>query len=130
MRRMPSLRHRNWDLIMKRLAVVAFLGSLGLAAAAMPASAGEAVPAAIAHELDAKPAEFTASAAKMRRMQIIEETMARQRYQRRGGYGRPYGAGPRYGRGYGPRPGYYARPGYYGRGVHPGTGYPPGYYGR
>jgi len=124
---------------MKRFSVLALLGSLGLAAAVMPASAGEMLPSATARQLDTQPLEFTQSAAKMRRMQIIEETMARNRYERRGrGYGRGDGYGrydgPR--RGYygdGPRRGYYGRPGGYygqGRGVHPGTGYPPGYYGR
>ena len=91
---------------MKRFAALALLASLGLAGASLPAAAAEALPAAVAQQLDAVPAEFTASAAKMRRMQIIEETMNRQRYQQRGrGYGRYYGGGPRYGRGDGPRPG-------------------------
>lgn len=131
----PHAEHRGiaiWDIIMKRFAVFALLGSLGLAGAALPASATEALPAAVAHRLDVAPAEFTASAAKMRRMQIIQDTMNRRRYDRRGrGYGRGYyGPGPRYGRGYGPRAGYYGRPGYSAPGSHPGTGYPPGYYGR
>lgn len=123
MRGMPSWAIATWDIKMNRFAVLAILGSLGMAAVATPSFAGEALPPAIAHQLDAKPAEFTASAAKMRRMQIIQDTMARQRgYGGRGRYysgGPRYDRGPRYGRPGGPPPGYYRRgydgpaPGYY-----------------
>ena len=124
--------------MMKRIAALALLGSLACAGFALPVQAGQDVPAGLARQIDAQAAEFTASDAKLRRMEIIRRTMERDRYQRgRGpGYGAPaYGRyrgydGPRRGY-YGPRPGYGGpRPGYYGQGVHPGTGYPPGYYGR
>jgi hypothetical protein len=104
---------------MKISAVLGLLASLaltgGMAAASTPALAGEAVPAAIARHLDEQPAEFTASAAKMRRMAIIQHNLNRQNHYGNRGYGRGPGYGPRPGYGYGPRPGYGSHRGHYGR---------------
>jgi hypothetical protein len=70
-----------------------------------PATAASAAPAtphdgalapAIAQQLDKLPAEFTASDAKLRRMQMIQDNLDRQRYR-----DRRYGRGDGYGRGYG-----------------------------
>lgn len=110
---------------MHKLVVIAVLAA-GTALTA-PARASEALPASLAERLDGQPAEFTMSAAKERRLMIMQETMRQQQYGRRGGYGRGpgYGPGPGYGRGpgYGPRSGY-GPPGY---GPRP-YGPPPGYY--
>ncbi|WNJ92485.1 hypothetical protein [Bosea sp. 685] len=87
-----------------------FVGAIALASAAIATStavnAAEALPATVAHQLDGQAAEFTMTAAKQRRLMIIEETQRQQRYGRRGyGRGPGYGYGPR--RGYdGPPPGY------------------------
>lgn len=101
------------------LIAAALLGSITTVNAAPAAPRGDALPAATAQQLDRLPAEFTASDAKLRRMQIIQNNLDRQRYGRGygGGYGRGYGygRGPGYGRGYG-----------YGR----GHGYGPRYGGR
>lgn len=105
---------------MKIFAVLGLIGSLSvvstLTVLTTPAGASEAVPAAVARHLDEQPAEFTASAAKMRRMMIIQDSIDRQNGYRRG-YGPRHGYGPRpgYGYGYGPRPGYGHHRGYYGR---------------
>lgn len=105
---------------MRHLLIAATL-LIGSAAAVGTASAAElngSLPAATAQQLDRQPAEFTASDAKLRRMQIIQDNLDRQRYGRSGGYGRGYGGG--YGRGYG-------------RGYGGGYGYRRGYgdgYGR
>lgn len=122
---------------MKRMAVFALFAALGAATLGAPVRASERLPAPLAEGLDRQVAAFTASEAKMRRMEIIRRTMEQDRYQRGRGYGR-YQGRPGYGRYDGPRryygggrPGYYAPgPRAYGQGVHPGTGYPPGYYGR
>jgi hypothetical protein len=90
-----------------------FVGAVALASAAISAStavhAAETLPATVAHQLDGQAVEFTMTAAKQRRLMIIEETQRQQRYGRRGyGRGPGYGYGPR--RGYdGPPPGYYRR---------------------
>ncbi|AOO83220.1 hypothetical protein BHK69_24700 [Bosea vaviloviae] len=102
---------------MNRKSILAgFVGAIALASAAISAStavnAAETLPATVAHQLDGQAVEFTMTAAKQRRLMIIEETQRQQRYGRRGyergpGYGRElgYGYGPR--RGYdGPPPGY------------------------
>lgn len=95
-------------------------------AATMPASAGEALPEAIARQLDQTPAAFTMTAAKQRRLYMIEQGMRQQQLQQRRA-ARGYGPGPGYGpRGYGPRG--YGPPRAYG--PPPGYGYPRGYYGR
>jgi rSAM-associated Gly-rich repeat protein len=104
------------------LIAAALLGSLTAVNAAPAAPRNEALPAATAQQLDRLPAEFTASDAKLRRMQIIQDNLDRQRYGRGGGYGRGYGGG--YGRGYGRG---------YGGGYGGGYGYRRGYgdgYGR
>jgi hypothetical protein len=92
------------------------------AAFAAPAMASEAVPQDLAQRLDQAEADFTMTAAKRRRLMMMQN--AQPRYGRGPGYGpRPgyYGRGP----GYGPRPGYYGRgPGYAPR---PGYGPRPGY---
>jgi hypothetical protein len=87
-----------------------FVGAIALASAAIAAStavnAAETLPATVAQQLDGQAVAFTMTAAKQRRLMIIEETQRQQRYGRRG-YGRErgYGYGPR--RGYdGPPPGY------------------------
>ena len=98
------------------IAAALLIGSATGAAAAPAAPLGEALPPATAQQLDRLPAEFTASDAKMRRMQIIQNNLDRQRYGRGGGYGRGYGGG--YGRGYG---------GGYGGGYGPRRGYGDGY---
>ena len=62
----------------------------------------------------------TVTAAKQRRLYMMQETARQQRGRGGPGYGRGYGPRPSYGRpGYGPRP-YYGRPGY---GPPPGYGY-------
>lgn len=98
-------------------------GAFAIAGALMvaPASAAESLPARLVAGLDKQPAAYSMTAAKERRLMIMQETMRQQQYGRgRGGYG------PGYGRGYGPRPGYgYGpRPGY---GPGPGYGYRRGY---
>ena len=101
---------------MKFPALLGLLGSLavagGVSGAAAPAFANEALPAAMARDLDRQPAEFTASAAKMRRMMIIQNSIDRQNGYRNRGYGPRPGYGPRSGYGYGPRPGYRHHRGY------------------
>lgn len=77
--------------------------------AAPSANAGQALPPAVAGELDRQPIEYSQSAASQRRHMIMRETMRQQRYGNRGhAYGRGYGPRPGYGysRGYGPRPAY------------------------
>ncbi|MCV9935830.1 hypothetical protein OIU35_05600 [Boseaceae bacterium BT-24-1] len=106
---------------MRHLLIAAAL-LIGSATVATAAPRGEALPPATAQQLDRLPAEFTASDAKLRRMQIIQNNLDRQRYGRGGGYGRGYGDG--YGRGYGRG---------YGGGYGGGYGYRRGYgdgYGR
>ncbi|WID97802.1 GrrA/OscA1 family cyclophane-containing rSAM-modified RiPP [Bosea vestrisii] len=109
---------------MRHLLIAAAL-LIGSATAVNTASAAElsgSLPSATAQQLDKLPTEFTASDAKMRRMQIIQNNLDRQRYGRGGGYGRGYGDG--YGRGYGRG---------YGGGYGGGYGYRRGYgdgYGR
>lgn len=91
------------------LIAAALLGSLTAVNAAPAAPRNEALPAATAQQLDQMPAEFTASDAKLRRMQIIQHNMDRQRYGRGGGHG--YGRGYGYSRGYGGGYGYGRRHG-------------------
>lgn len=104
------------------IAAALLIGSAGAIATASAAELNGSLPAATAQQLDRLPAEFTASDAKLRRMQIIQNNLDRQRYGRGGGYGRGYGGG--YGRGYGRG---------YGGGYGGGYGYRRGYgdgYGR
>ncbi|RYE84193.1 MAG: hypothetical protein EOP19_12130, partial [Hyphomicrobiales bacterium] len=102
---------------MRHLVIAAaLLGSITAVNAAPTASHDGALAPTIAQQLDRLPAEFSASAAKLRRMQIIQDNLDRQRYGRSGGYRRDYGGGS--GRGYrgdGYRRGYgdgYGRPRY------------------
>lgn len=100
------------------IAAALLIGSATAVSTASAAELGGSLPSATAQQLDRLPADFTASAAKLRRMQIIQDNLDRQRYGRGGGYGRGYGDG--YGRGYG-------------RGYGGGYGYRRGYgdgYGR
>ncbi|QEL23557.1 hypothetical protein FQV39_13915 [Bosea sp. F3-2] len=96
-------------------------GAFAIAGAviASPAAAGaQDLPASVAAGLDRQPVEYSMTAAKERRLMIMQETMRQQRYGRGGyGYGRGYGPRPHYGYGpgYGPRPGYGYRRGYYER---------------
>lgn len=100
------------------LIAAALLGSITAVNAAPAAPRDGVLPAATAQQLDRLPAEFTASDAKLRRMQMIQDNIDRQRYYDRrygrgDGYGRGYGRG--YGGGYGYRRGYgdgYGRPRY------------------
>lgn len=99
------------------IAAALFMGSFTAVSAAPTAAHDGALAPTIAQQLDKLPAEFTASDAKLRRMQMIQDNIDRQRYGRGGGYGGGYGRG--YGRGYGGyRDGYGYRRGYgdgYGR---------------
>ncbi|HEV7323895.1 MAG TPA: hypothetical protein VGN91_02390 [Bosea sp. (in: a-proteobacteria)] len=88
------------------LIAAALLGSITAVNAAPAAPRDGALPAATAQQLDQLPAEFTASDAKLRRMQIIQHNMDRQRYGRGGGYGYGRGGGYGYSRGYGYGGGY------------------------
>lgn len=99
------------------IAAALFMGSITAVSAAPSAHHDGALAPTIAQQLDKLPAEFSASAAKLRRMQIIQDNLDRQRYGRGGGYRRDYGGG--YGRGYGGGDGYrrgygdgYGRPRY------------------
>lgn len=133
-----------------KMVLASIVGAAAITGAlfAAPATArAEALPHGLAAGLDRQPAEYSMTAAKQRRLMIMQETM-RQQQRGRGGYGpaygrgprpgyysRGYGYGPRPGYGYGPRPGYgYGpRPGFDGQRPvygHPATGYPPGVYGR
>lgn len=81
------------------IATALFMGSVAAASAAPAATHDGALAPTVAQQLDKLPAEFSASAAKLRRMQIIQDNLDRQRYGRSGGHRRDYGGG--YGRGYG-----------------------------
>lgn len=117
--------HANEEKQMRALwvATALLIGS----ASFLPASAGQAVPETMARHLDQAPADFTMTAAKQRRLYMIEQGMRQQQLQQRRaqGYGRGpgYGPGPGRGYGYGPRPGYGPRA----YGPPPGYGYPRGY---
>lgn len=92
---------------MRKLLILAAL-AIGAGISA-PAMASEALPQPLARQLDQQAAEFSMTAAKERRLYMMQETTRRQQYGRGGpGYNRGYGARPRYGYGpgYGPRPGY------------------------
>ena len=102
------------------IAAALFVGSVTAVSAAPAPARDGSLPAATAQQLDQLPAEFTASDAKLRRMQMIQNNLDRQRYGRGGGYGRGYGGG--YGRGYG---GGYRRG--YGGGYGGGYGHRRGY---
>ncbi|MFC5508076.1 MULTISPECIES: hypothetical protein [Hyphomicrobiales] len=108
---------------MSRLSALAGLFGLVVLAstgASAPAAASEALPAEAAQRLDGRDLAFTMTAAKQRRLYMMQETARQQRGRGGPGYGRGYGPRPSYGRpGYGPRP-YYGRPGY---GPPPGYGY-------
>jgi hypothetical protein len=97
---------------MNRTTLIAgMFGAFALASAASASpivATAEALPTVVAHQLDGRDIEFTASAAHERRMEIIRNTTRQQRYSGRGAYGRGYGARPGYGygRGYAPRHGY------------------------
>ncbi|MGE7472131.1 hypothetical protein ACQKLX_22020 [Bosea sp. NPDC003192] len=111
------------------IAAALFVGSVTAVSAAPAAPADAPLAPALARQLDRLPAEFTASDAKLRRMQIIQNNLDRQRYGRGGGgygrgggygggYGYGRGGGYGYGRGYGGPPPYgygYRRHGYYDR---------------
>ncbi|MGO4405886.1 hypothetical protein AB4Z10_16685 [Bosea sp. RAF48] len=90
----------------------------GAVIASPMAASAQDLPAGVASGLDRQPVEYSMTAAKERRLMIMQETMRQQQHGRgRPGYGRGYGPRPHpgYGPGYGPRPG--PRPGYgYGRG--------------
>ncbi|MEI5664222.1 hypothetical protein WBO78_04715 [Bosea sp. CCNWLW174] len=78
---------------------------------ASDAEASEALPASLAAKLDELPAAFTMTAAKRRRLMMMQDATRQQRWhERRRGYGYGYGH-PSYGRPYGPPPrhGYYRR---------------------
>lgn len=93
-------------------ALAASVTTMATATSATPAN--EALPPAVAQQLDTLRIEFTASAAKRERMMIIQQNMeAQRRYGRSGNRGYGYGGG--YDRGYGPRPGYGPQPYGYGR---------------
>jgi len=87
------------------LIVLALAASAVMAATAAPAS--EALQPALARRLDARPAAFTASAAKRERMLMIQQNMEEQRRYGRSG-GRGYNG---YQRGDERDPGYRRRPG-------------------
>ncbi|MBX9875118.1 MAG: hypothetical protein K2X84_09690, partial [Beijerinckiaceae bacterium] len=74
------------------------IGALALAGIGTltPASATEALPAETALRLDLQEADYSMTAAKRRRLYMMQEAT---RPQRHGGGG--YGRGPVYGRGYG-----------------------------
>lgn len=100
------------------IAAALFMGSVAAAGAAPAAPHDGALAPKVAQQLDKLPAEFTASDAKLRRMQMIQDNLDRQRYGGGGyGYGRGYGYGHGYGHGYGrryggPPPYGYGRPRY------------------
>lgn len=97
----------------KLLILAAFVIGGGVSA---PAMAYEALPQPLARQLDGLAAEFTMSAAKERRLYMMQELTRQQQQQGRGqpGPNRGYAPGPRpgYGPGYAPPPGYGPRPGY------------------
>lgn len=109
-----------------RLFILSAVVAMGVAFGA-PAKASDAVPRSIAERLDAVSAEFAMTAAKQRRLMMMQGAQP--------GAGRPapvYGARPGYGPrpSYGPRPGYGPRAGYgprYGYGPRAGYGPRPGY---
>ena len=105
------------------LIAAALLGSITAVNAAPAAPRDGALPAATVQQLDRLPAEFTASDAKLRRMQIIQNNLDRQRYGR-GGYGYGRGGGYGYGRGYGRGYGGYGGGYGYRRGYGDGYGRP------
>jgi hypothetical protein len=100
---------------MKRSSFIAGLaGAFAISGAMMAApvaSASEALPAGVALKLDGQAADFTMTAARERRLMIIENT--NRRIAGRGAYGHApgYGGRPYSGRGY-ERPGYGPRAGY------------------
>lgn len=106
------------------IAAALLIGSATAASAAPAALRDAALPAATAQQLDRLPAEFTASDAKLRRMQIIQNNLDRQRYGRGGGYGYGRGGGYGYGRGYGRGYGGYGGGYGYRRGYGDGYGRP------
>ena len=80
------------------------------------AASAQDLPADVAERLAQQPVEYSMTAAKERRLMMMQESARQQRYGNRGQghYGRGYGPRPRYGYGpgYGPRPGYGPGPGY------------------
>lgn len=102
-----------------RLLILSAAIAVGAALSA-PAIASESLAPQLAQRLDKAPVEFTMTAAKQRRLMMIEESQRRQRYGRPGyGYGRPGYGRPGYGYGRPQRP----QPGY-GYGARPGWGPP------
>lgn len=103
--------------VKRTMLIAGLFGALALAGAAFAtpthAATAEALPAGVAQQLDKQDAEFTMTAAKRRRLMMIESTNRQQHYANRG-HARGYGARPGYGygRSYGHRPGYGPRPGY------------------
>jgi rSAM-associated Gly-rich repeat protein len=106
------------------IAAALLIGSATAASAAPAAPADGSLAPTIAQQLDRLPAEFTASDAKLRRMQIIQNNLDRQRYGRGGGYGYGRGGGYGYGRGYGRGYGGYGGGYGYRRGYGDGYGRP------
>lgn len=79
-------------------ATIIFGAAATMAGVAPAAHASEAIPPAIARQLDKQPLAFAMTEAKRERLMIIEDNMARQRYYGRGdGYSRGYGYGRRHG---------------------------------
>lgn len=88
------------------IAATLLVGSVTAVGAAPAAPADRALAPALARQLDRLPAEFTASDAKLRRMQMIQNNLDRQNSGRSYGYGRGGGYGHGYGGGYGRGGGY------------------------
>lgn len=110
---------------MRKLLVLAAF-AIGIGASAQ-ATASEAMPQALAQQLDQQALEYSMTAAKQRRLYMMQEATRQQQYGRGGrGYDRGYGPRPRYGYGpgYGPGPRYGYGPGY---GPRPGYGPPRDY---
>ena len=82
-----------------KYSIIAATATVTTMLVAPAASASEALPQAVAQRLDARAAEFTMTAAKERRLMMIEQSIRQQR-RNDGRYGRPYGreyGGPGYG---------------------------------
>lgn len=84
---------------MRKLLILTTVAA-GLTAAA-PVSASDALPQSLAQRLDTQPIEFTMTAAKQRRLMMMD-SINRQQHGRGNAYGHGYGSGRGYDRG----PGY------------------------
>ncbi|TCR61680.1 hypothetical protein [Bosea sp. BK604] len=99
--------------MIRKTLIASMFGAFALAGIGIGAPSqarADALPAGIAHQLDRQDVEFTMTAAKERRLMMMNSLNRQQRYGR-GGYGRPgygYNRGYGYGRGYGR--GGYVRP--------------------